>query len=128
MLFSFQNLKLSTKDIIIVLKDALNTTLGPLPIPDPHATGVPSNTLERHLIGSRVVNSVCNLVNGLSMTKLVGFLTFDSTFTYKKGKNTSVVDNHSFQKFFHSFPKVVPNERTSMATEFAIVDNTESTI
>jgi hypothetical protein len=28
----------------------LVSTSGPLPIPDPHATGVPSNTLERHLI------------------------------------------------------------------------------
>jgi len=32
-LFSFQDLKLSTKDIIAVLKDTLNTTSGPLPIP-----------------------------------------------------------------------------------------------
>jgi hypothetical protein len=38
-LFSFQDLKLSTRDIIIVLKDTLNTTSGLLPIPDPHATG-----------------------------------------------------------------------------------------
>jgi hypothetical protein len=51
-LFNFQDLKLSTRDIIVVLKDTLNTTLGPLPIPDPHATGLSSNTLERHLIGS----------------------------------------------------------------------------
>jgi hypothetical protein len=47
-LFSFQDLKLSIKDIIVVLKDTLNTTSSPLPIPDPHATRVPSNTLERH--------------------------------------------------------------------------------
>jgi hypothetical protein len=33
-LFSFQNLKLSTRDIITVLKDTLNTTSGPLLIPD----------------------------------------------------------------------------------------------
>jgi hypothetical protein len=45
-LFSFQDLKLSTRDIIIVLKDTLNTTSGPLPIPDPHATGLPSNTFD----------------------------------------------------------------------------------
>jgi hypothetical protein len=44
-LFNFQNLKLSTRDIIIVLEDTLNITLGPLPILDPHATEVPSNTL-----------------------------------------------------------------------------------
>ncbi len=31
-LFCFQDLKLSTKDIIAVLKDTLNTTLDPLPI------------------------------------------------------------------------------------------------
>jgi hypothetical protein len=47
-LFNFQDLKLSTKDIIIVLKDNLNTTSSPLPIPNQHATGVPSNTLEKH--------------------------------------------------------------------------------
>jgi hypothetical protein len=47
-LFSFQDLKLSTRDIIAVLKDTLNITSGPLSILDPHAAGVPSNTLERH--------------------------------------------------------------------------------
>ncbi len=50
-LFSFQDLKLSTKDLITILKDNLNITSSLLPIPDPHATGVPSNTLERHSIG-----------------------------------------------------------------------------
>ncbi len=54
LLFSFQVLKLSTRKIITVLKDSLNTTLGLLPIPNPHATRVPSNTLERHSIASRV--------------------------------------------------------------------------
>jgi hypothetical protein len=72
------------------------------------------------------------------MVKLVGSLTSDSTFTYQKGgKNTSlvdlllnkgVVDNHSLHKVFHSFPKVVLNERTSIATGVAIVDNIESAI
>jgi len=81
-LFSFQDLKLSTKDIIVVLEDTLNTTLGPLPILDPHATEVPSNTLERHSIGSRVVDGVRNLVISFSMAKLVGFPTSDFTFTY----------------------------------------------
>jgi hypothetical protein len=52
------------------------------PIPDPHATGVPSNTLERHSLGSRVVDDIYNLVISFSMAKLVGFPTFDSTFTY----------------------------------------------
>jgi hypothetical protein len=134
-LFSFQDLKLNTKDIIAVLKDTLNTTLGPLPIPNPQVTRVPSNTLERHLIGSHVVDSVCNLVTSFSMVKLMGFPTSDSTFTYQKGaKNTSlvdlllskdVVDSHYLHKVSHSIPKVVPSERTSIATSVAIVDNTE---
>ncbi len=55
-LFSFQDLKLSTKDILAIRKNTLNTTSSPLAIPDPHATKVPSNTLERHLIGLRVVD------------------------------------------------------------------------
>jgi hypothetical protein len=86
----------------------MNTTSGPLPIPDPHATEVPSNTLERHSIGSRVADGVRNLVTSSSMAKLVGFPTFDSTFTYQKGiQNTSlvdlllskgVVDSHFFHK------------------------------
>ncbi len=81
-LFSFQDSKLNTRDIIVVLKDTLNSTSGPLPIPDPHAIGVPSNTLERHLIGSCVLDGVHNLVTSFSMVKLVGSPTFDSTFTY----------------------------------------------
>ncbi len=137
-LFSFQDLKLSTHDIITILKDTLNTTSGPLPILDPHAIGVPSNTLERHSIGSHVADGFHNLVTSFSMAKLVGSLTSDSTFTYQKGpKNTSlvylllnkgIVDSHSLHKVLHSFPKVVPSERTSIATGVAIVDNTESTI
>jgi hypothetical protein len=72
------------------------------------------------------------------MAKLVGSPTFDSTFTYQKGtKNTSlvnlllnkgVVDSHSLHKIFHSFSKVVPSERTSIATEVAIIDNMVSAI
>jgi hypothetical protein len=133
-LFSFQDLKLSTKDIIAILEDTLNTTSGPLPIPEPHAIEVPSNTLERHSIGSRVADGVRNLVTSSSMVKLVGFPTSDSTFTYQKGvQNTSlvdlllskgVVDSHSLHKVSHSFPKVVLSERTSIATGVAIVDNT----
>ncbi len=71
-------------------------------------------------------------------TKLVGFPTSDSTFTYQKGtKNTSlvdlllnkgVVDSHYLHKVFRLFPKVVPNERTSIAIKIAIVDNIESAI
>ncbi len=92
-LFSFQDLKLSTRYIIVVLKDTLNTTSGPLLILDPHATGVASNTLETHSIGSFVANGVCNLVTSFNMAKLMGFPTFDFTFTYQKGaKNTSLVD------------------------------------
>jgi hypothetical protein len=137
-LFSFQDLKLSTKDIIAVLKDTLNITSGLLPIPDPHATRVPSNTLERHSIGSCVVDGVRNLVISSNMDKLVGSPTSNSTFTYQKGvKNTSLVDlllnkgvvnNHFFHKVSRSFLKVVPSERTSIDTKVAIVDNTELTI
>ncbi len=133
-LFSFQDLKLSTRDIVAILEDTLNTTLGPLPIPEPNATKVPSNTLERHPIGSRVRDDVLNLVTSSSMVKLMGFPTSDSTFTYQKGvQNTSfmdlllskgVVDSHSLHKVSHSFPKVVPSERTSITTGVAIVDNT----
>jgi hypothetical protein len=36
-LFCFQNLKLNTRDIIAIFEDTLNTTLSPLPIPNPHA-------------------------------------------------------------------------------------------
>jgi len=82
LLFNFQDLKLSTRDIIVLLRDTLNTTSGPLPIPDPHATRVPSNTLERHSIGSHVVNDVRNLVISSSMAKLMGSPTSNSTFTY----------------------------------------------
>jgi hypothetical protein len=137
-LFSFQDLKLSTKDIILILKDTLKDTLSPLLTLDPDGTRVPSNTLERHCIGSHVVDGVRDLVTNSNMAKLVGFPTSDSTFTYHKGaKNTSlvdlllskgVVDSHYLHKVFHSFPKVVPSERTSIATRVAIVDNIESII
>ncbi len=131
-------MKLSTRDIITTLKDTLNTTLGSLPIPDPHGTRVPSNTLERHSISSHVIHGIRDLVTSFSMAKLVGSPTSDSTFTYQKGtKNTSLVDlllrkgvmdSHSLHKVSHSFPKVVPSERTSIVTEVVIVDNIESTI
>jgi hypothetical protein len=137
-LFSFQDLKLSTRDIIAILDDTLNTTSGPLPIHDPNVTEVPSNTLERHLTGSRVADGVRNLVISSSMAKLVGFPTSDSTFTYQKGiQNTSlvdlllnkgVVDSCSLHKVSHSFPKVVPSERISISPGVAIVDNTGSAI
>jgi len=133
-LFSFQDLKLSIRDIITVLEDTLNITSHPLPILDPHALEVPSNTLERHSISSHVADGIRNLVTTSSMAKLMGFPTSDSTFTYQKGvKNTSlvdlllskgVVDSHSLHKVSHSFPKVVLNERTSIATGIAIVNNT----
>jgi hypothetical protein len=81
-LFCFQNLKLSTSDIIAVLKDTLNSTSNPLLIPDPHAIGVPSNTLKRHSIGSCVADGIHNLVTSPNMVKQVSSPTFDSTFTY----------------------------------------------
>jgi hypothetical protein len=91
--FNFQYLKLSTRDIIAVLKDTLNTTSSPLPIPDPHVIGVPFNTLERHSISSRVANGIHNLVISSNMVKLLGSPTSNSIFTYEKGaKNTSFVD------------------------------------
>jgi hypothetical protein len=138
LLFSFQDLKLSTRGIITILKNTLNTTSGSLPILDPHAIKVPSNTLGKHSIGSCVIDGIRNLVTSFSRAKLVGSPTSDSTFTYQKGvKNTSLVDllfskgvvnNHSLHKISHSFPKVVPDERTSITTGDAIVDNIESTI
>jgi len=137
-LFSFQDLKLSTRDIIAILEDTLNTISCSLPIPDPHVIEVPSNTLERHSIGSHVIDGVRNVVISSSMAKLVGFPTSDSTITYQKGvQNTSlvdllpskgVVDSHSLHKVSHSFSKVVPSERTSIATGVAIVDNTRLAI
>ncbi len=137
-LFSFQDLKLSTRDIIAVLKDTLNTTLGVLPIPDPHATGLPSNTLEKHLIGSHVADGIRDIVISSSMAKLVGSPISDSTFTYQKGTNNTslvdlllskgVVDSHFFHKVSHSFSKVVLSERTSIATGVTIVNNTELAI
>jgi hypothetical protein len=39
-----------------------------------------------------------------------------------------IVDNHSLHKVSHSFPKVVLNEKTSIATKVAIVENIESAI
>ncbi len=71
-LFCFQDLKLCTRDKIAVLKDTLNITLGFLPIPDPHVTRVPFNTLEKHSIGSHVADGIRNLVSSSSMAKLVG--------------------------------------------------------
>jgi len=113
LLFSFQNLKLSTRDIIVVLKDTLNTASSSLPILDPYATRVSSNSLEKHSISSHVVDGVRNLVTNFNMAKLMGSPTFDSTFTYQKGAtNTSfvdlllnkcVVDSHSLHKVSHYF-------------------------
>ncbi len=137
-LFTFQDLKVSTRDIIAILKDILNTISSPLPIPDPHATRVPSNTLERHSNGSSVLDGVRNLVTSSSMVKLMGSFTSDSTFTYQKvTKNTSlvdlllsksVVDSHSLHKVCHSFLKVVPSGRISITIGVVIVRNIESTI
>jgi hypothetical protein len=82
LLFCFQDLNLSIRDIIAILKDTLNITSSLLLIPNPRATGVPSNTLEKHSIGSRVIDSVRNLVISYSMVKLMGSPTFDFTSTY----------------------------------------------
>jgi hypothetical protein len=80
-LFSFQDLKLSTRDIIAILEDTLNITSSP-PILNPHAIGVPSKTLEKHSTGAPIEDGVRNLVINFSMAKLVGSPTSDSTFTY----------------------------------------------
>ncbi len=42
--------------------------------------------------------------------------------------NKGVMDSHFLHKVSHSFPKVVPSERTSITIRITIVDNTESTI
>jgi hypothetical protein len=81
-LFTFEDLKLNTKDIITILKDTLNTSSNLLPILDPRAIGVPSNTLERHSINSHVVDGVRNLVISSNMAKLMGSPTSDFTFRY----------------------------------------------
>jgi len=85
------------------------------------------------LISSRVTDGVCNLVTNFSMAKLMGSPTSDFTFTYQKAtKNPSlvdlllskgVIDSHSLHKVSHSFLKVVPSERTSIATGVTIVNN-----
>jgi hypothetical protein len=36
-----------------------------------------------------------------------------------------VVDGHSLNKVSHSFPKVVPSEKTFITIEITIVDNTK---
>ncbi len=90
------------------------------------------------MIGSLVANGVHDLVASFNMAKVVGSPTFDFTFTYQKGANYTslvnlllskgVVNNHYLHKVSHSFPKVVPSERTSIATKVAIVDNIELVI
>jgi len=72
------------------------------------------------------------------MAKLMGSPTSNSTFTYQNGAtNTSlvdlllsksIVDSHTLHKISHSFPKVVPSERTSITTKVVIVNNTKSVI
>jgi hypothetical protein len=42
--------------------------------------------------------------------------------------NKGIVDSHSLHKVSHSFPKVVPSERTSIAIGITIVDNIKSVI
>ncbi len=92
LLFNFQDLKLSTRDIIIVLKDTLNITSGSLPISDPHAIRVPSNTLERHSINSRVIDGIRNLVTNSSMGKLAFLRLILHSHIKKELRITSLVD------------------------------------
>ncbi len=42
--------------------------------------------------------------------------------------NRGVVDSHSLHKISHLFFKVVPSDRTSIATKITIVDNTKLAI
>jgi len=42
--------------------------------------------------------------------------------------NKGIVDSHSLHKVSHSFPKVVPSEKTSITTRIAIIYNSELTI
>ncbi len=42
--------------------------------------------------------------------------------------NKGIVDSDYLHKVSHSFPKVVPSERTSIATKIVIVENTELAI
>jgi len=42
--------------------------------------------------------------------------------------NKGVVDRHYLHKVFHSFPNMVPSERTPIVIRVCIVDNIESTI
>ncbi len=42
--------------------------------------------------------------------------------------NKGVMDSHSFDRDSHSFPKVVPSEKTSITTGVAIIDNIKSII
>jgi hypothetical protein len=137
-LFNFHGLKLSTRDIIAILKDTLNITSGCLSILDPHATRVPSNTLERHSIGSCVVDDVRDLVINFSMAKLVALLPLIIHSHIRRVLKTphlwicystkvlwiAILSTKSLTHF----PKVVPSERTSIATRVAIVDNIKSTI
>ena len=72
------------------------------------------------------------------MAKLADPSTSEITSTHQRGVNgdsivdllfsKGVVDSHSLHKVSHSFPKVVPSERLSIATGVAIVDNTRSAI
>jgi hypothetical protein len=42
--------------------------------------------------------------------------------------NKGIMDSHFLHEVFHSFPKVVPSEKTSITIRVAIVDNTESAL
>lgn len=94
--------------------------------------------VEGHLTGLCVADGVRNLVTGSGMANLVGSSTSEPTSTHQRGATTNslvdlllskgVLDSHAIHKVSHSFPKVIPSERTSISTGVAIVDNTKSTI
>jgi hypothetical protein len=89
LLFNFQDLKLSTRDIITILKDTLNTTSSPLPILDPYATGVPSNILERHSICHNPNLAKCEETHTPKVGDLESFGTPECLKLDSKGQNTS---------------------------------------
>ena len=137
-LFSFRDLKLSKKDVVAMLGSDLEDISGPILAPVFYNTEVPSQVLDGQSSTSRFADSVRNLATSSSTANLADSFTSEIISTHQRGGNgdsivdllfsKGVVDSHSLHKVSHSFPKVVPSERTSIATGVAIVDNTSSAI
>ena len=137
-LFSFHDLKLSKKDVVAMLGSDLEDISGPILAPIFHGTEVPSQVLDGQSSTSHFADSVRKLVTSSCMANLADSPTSELTSTYQRGGNSDsivdllfskgVVDSHSLHKVSHSFPKVIPSERTSITTGVAIVDNTKLAI